>query len=68
MRDIHLENFSVSNGGAELIEDGTCTLAWGRRWGEASCARVRACMVDCAVLCSTVAWMHAARLVPVQLR
>lgn len=31
VRDIHLENFSVSNGGAELIENGTCTLAWGRR-------------------------------------
>lgn len=31
MRDIHLDNFSISNGGAELIENGTCTLAWGRR-------------------------------------
>ncbi len=33
MRDIHLDNFSISNGGAELIENGTCTLAWGRRCG-----------------------------------
>jgi ATP-binding cassette subfamily F protein 3 len=33
VRDIHLENFSISNGGAELIENGTCTLAWGRRYG-----------------------------------
>ena len=31
MRDIHLENFSISNGGAELIENGNCTLAFGRR-------------------------------------
>lgn len=31
VRDIHLDNFSISNGGAELIENGTCTLAWGRR-------------------------------------
>ncbi|PSC74057.1 ABC transporter F family member 3 [Micractinium conductrix] len=33
VRDIHLENFSISNGGAELIENGNCTLAFGRRYG-----------------------------------
>jgi ATP-binding cassette subfamily F protein 3 len=32
-KDIHLENFSVSNGGKELIEDATVTLAHGRRYG-----------------------------------
>ena len=32
-RDIHLENFSVTNGGAELIKDGCITLAFGvDRW------------------------------------
>jgi hypothetical protein len=31
VRDVHLENFSVSNGGAELIEDASVTLAYGRR-------------------------------------
>jgi hypothetical protein len=34
VRDIHLENFSISNGGAELIENGNCTFAFGRRWDE----------------------------------
>lgn len=32
-RDIHLENFSVSNGGKELIEDASVSLAVGRRYG-----------------------------------
>ncbi|KAK9804716.1 hypothetical protein WJX72_001738 [[Myrmecia] bisecta] len=32
-KDLHLENFSVSNGGADLIEDATLTLAFGRRYG-----------------------------------
>lgn len=36
MRDLHLENFSVSNGGAELIENGNCTFAFGRRWAVGS--------------------------------
>jgi len=33
VRDIHLENFSVSNGGAELVTDATVLLAFGRRYG-----------------------------------
>ncbi|GAB4813067.1 hypothetical protein N2152v2_000113 [Parachlorella kessleri] len=33
VRDIHLENFSVSNGGQELIQDANITLAYGRRYG-----------------------------------
>lgn len=32
-RDLHLENFSVSNGGQDLIEDANLTLAFGRRYG-----------------------------------
>jgi ATP-binding cassette subfamily F protein 3 len=32
-RDIHLQNFSVSNGGAELLEDADLLLAYGRRYG-----------------------------------
>jgi len=32
-RDIHLNCFSVSNGGAELIEDADLILAYGRRYG-----------------------------------
>jgi len=32
-RDLHLENFSVSNGGKDLIEDATLMLAFGRRYG-----------------------------------
>ncbi|KAL3162625.1 hypothetical protein ABBQ38_008672 [Trebouxia sp. C0009 RCD-2024] len=32
-KDLHLENFSVSNGGQELIEDATVTMAFGRRYG-----------------------------------
>jgi hypothetical protein len=32
-RDVRLEDFSVSNGGRELIEDATIVLAHGRRYG-----------------------------------
>ncbi|KAK9827792.1 hypothetical protein WJX74_002330 [Apatococcus lobatus] len=32
-KDLQLENFSVSNGGAELIEDASLSLAHGRRYG-----------------------------------
>lgn len=32
-RDLHLENFSISNGGKDLISDATVTLAYGRRYG-----------------------------------
>lgn len=32
-RDIHLEDVTVSNGGQDLIEGGTLTLANGRRYG-----------------------------------
>ena len=32
MRDLHLENFSVSNGGQELIQDANITMAFGRRY------------------------------------
>jgi hypothetical protein len=32
-RDVHLENFSVSNGGKELIENGNVMFAFGRRYG-----------------------------------
>jgi hypothetical protein len=32
-RDLHLENFNVSNGGRDLIEDASVTLAYGRRYG-----------------------------------
>ena len=30
--DLHLENFSVSNGGPDLIENASLLLALGRRW------------------------------------
>jgi ATP-binding cassette subfamily F protein 3 len=33
VRDVHLRNFSVSNGGAELISDADVVLALGRRYG-----------------------------------
>lgn len=33
VRDIHLEQFSVSNGGQELISDASLTLAWGHKYG-----------------------------------
>ncbi|GAX81005.1 hypothetical protein CEUSTIGMA_g8440.t1 [Chlamydomonas eustigma] len=32
-RDIHLEDFNVSNGGKDLIADATLMLAFGRRYG-----------------------------------
>lgn len=32
-KDLHLENFSISNGGKELISDATVTLSFGRRYG-----------------------------------
>lgn len=32
-RDIHLNNFSISNGGDYLIEDADLILAHGRRYG-----------------------------------
>mmetsp|Transcript_18986 Transcript_18986/g.32470 ORF Transcript_18986/g.32470 Transcript_18986/m.32470 type:complete len:755 (+) Transcript_18986:110-2374(+) len=32
-RDLHLDNFNVSNGGKELIEDASLMLAFGRRYG-----------------------------------
>lgn len=33
MSNIKMENFSVSNGGKELIQDATLMLAQGRRYG-----------------------------------
>lgn len=32
-RDLHLEDFSVSNGGPNLIEDASIMMAFGRRYG-----------------------------------
>ncbi|KAK1260370.1 ABC transporter F family member 3 [Acorus gramineus] len=32
-RDIHMENFTVSVGGRELIQEGTVTLSFGRHYG-----------------------------------
>jgi hypothetical protein len=32
-RDVSLDNFSVSNGGKDLISDATLMLAFGRRYG-----------------------------------
>lgn len=32
-KDIHLENFSVSNGGPNLIDDASLVFAFGRRYG-----------------------------------
>ncbi|KAL6757773.1 ABC transporter family protein [Haematococcus lacustris] len=32
-RDLHLDNFNVSNGGKDLIEDASVMLAYGRRYG-----------------------------------
>lgn len=34
VKDIHMENFSISVGGRELIVDGTVTLSFGRHYGE----------------------------------
>ncbi|RZC91469.1 hypothetical protein C5167_027534 [Papaver somniferum] len=33
VKDIHMENFSVSIGGRELIQDGSVTLSFGRHYG-----------------------------------
>jgi len=33
VRDLHLEDFSVSNGGPNLIEDASIIMAFGRRYG-----------------------------------
>ena len=33
IRDIHLDNFSVSDGGRELIIDGKVTLSFERNYG-----------------------------------
>ncbi|KAI8569822.1 hypothetical protein RHMOL_Rhmol02G0306300 [Rhododendron molle] len=33
VKDIHMENFSISVGGRELIVDGTVTLSFGRHYG-----------------------------------
>lgn len=32
-KDVHLENFSVSNGGKDLIENANAMFAFGRRYG-----------------------------------
>lgn len=34
VKDIHMENFSISVGGRDLIVDGTVTLSFGRHYGE----------------------------------
>jgi hypothetical protein len=34
IRDIHMQNFSVTVGGRDLIQDQTLTLAFGRHYGE----------------------------------
>jgi len=46
-RDVHLENFSVSNGGRELIENANVMFAFGRRYGLVR--GVRACACVCVV-------------------
>ena len=33
VRDIHMENFSVTVGGRDLIQEATITLAFGRHYG-----------------------------------
>ena len=33
IRDIHMENFSISIGGRDLIVDGSVTLSFGRHYG-----------------------------------
>lgn len=33
-RDIHMENFTVTVGGRDLIEDATLTLSFGRHYGK----------------------------------
>ena len=34
VRDIHMENISVTVGGRDLIQEATITLAFGRHYGE----------------------------------
>lgn len=34
IRDIHMENFSVTVGGRDLILDASVTLSFGRHYGE----------------------------------
>lgn len=34
IRDIHMENFSVSVGGRDLITDASVTLSFGRHYGQ----------------------------------
>lgn len=34
VRDIHMENFNVTVGGRDLIQEVTITLAFGRHYGE----------------------------------
>lgn len=38
-KDIHMENFTISVGGRDLITDCSITLAFGRHYGE--------CFVEC---------------------
>ena len=33
VRDIHMENFTVSVGGRDLIQDASVTLTFGRHYG-----------------------------------
>lgn len=33
VKDIHMENFTISVGGRDLIEDGSITLSFGRHYG-----------------------------------
>lgn len=34
IRDIHMENFTVTVGGRDLIKDASVTLSFGRHYGE----------------------------------
>jgi hypothetical protein len=34
IRDVHMENFNVTVGGRDLIQEATITLAFGRHYGE----------------------------------
>jgi ABC-type molybdenum transport system ATPase subunit/photorepair protein PhrA len=58
-RDIHLENFSVSNGGRELVVDAHVSLAVGRRYGLIGRNGTGAQMV-CGwhVIARNQAWLH----------
>lgn len=33
-RDIHMENFTITVGGRDLIQDGSVTLSFGRHYGK----------------------------------